>query len=42
MEVLMPILLMLLLAIAAQLWGVDSRPADFDRAVRWWPGAPRD
>lgn len=42
MEVLMPLLLILVLAIAAQLWGVDSRPTDSDQATRWWPGAPRD
>lgn len=38
----MPLLLMVLLAIAAQFWGADSRPSDLDRAVRWWPGTPRD
>lgn len=38
----MPLLLMLLLAISAHLWGEDSRPADSDHATRWWPGAPRD
>jgi hypothetical protein len=42
MEVLMPLLLLLVLAIAAQLWGEDSRPTDSDQATRWWPGAPRD
>jgi hypothetical protein len=42
MEVLVPLLLMLLLAIAAQLWGEDSRPTDSDRPTRWWPGTPRD
>jgi hypothetical protein len=42
MEVLIPLLLMLLLAICAQLWGVDSRPVDVDRATRWFPGTPRD
>jgi len=34
--------LMLLLAIAAQFWGVDSRTVDPNRKVRWFPGAPRD
>lgn len=42
MEVLIPLLLMLLLAIGAQLWGVDSRPVDAGRATRWYPGTPRD
>ena len=41
-EVLMPFLLLILLAIAAQLWGVDSRPSDLNRAIHWYPGAPRD
>ncbi len=34
--------LMLLLAIAAQFWGVDSRTVDPNSKVRWFPGAPRD
>lgn len=34
--------LMLLLAIAAQLWGVDSRTLDPNTKVRWFPGSPRD
>ena len=40
--VLMTFLLMLLLAIAAQLWGEDSRTLDPNRNVRWFPGTPRD
>lgn len=31
---------LLLLAVAHE--GVDSRPADADRATRWWPGTPRN
>jgi hypothetical protein len=42
MEVLVSLALLVLLAIAAQLWGADSRPTDADHATRWWPGAPRD
>lgn len=40
--VLMTLLLMLLLAFAAQLWGEDSRTLDPNRNVRWFPGTPRD
>jgi len=34
--------IMLLLAIAAQFWGADSRTVDPNSKVRWFPGAPRD
>jgi hypothetical protein len=45
MEALMTVLVtvaiaLLLLAVAHE--GVDSRPADADRATRWWPGTPRN
>jgi hypothetical protein len=44
MEVLMTVLvtlaIALLLVVVAQ-EGVDSRPADADRATHWWPGTPR-
>jgi len=42
MEILVSLTLLFLLAVSAQLWGVDSRPADLDRVTRWWPGSPRD
>jgi len=42
MEILVSLSLLFLLAVSAQLWGVDSRPADLDRVTRWWPGSPRD
>jgi len=41
-ESLIALALMLLLAIAAQFWGVDSRTVDPNNKVRWFPGAPRD
>jgi hypothetical protein len=42
MEVLMAILLMLLLAMLAVNWSVDSRPIDAERPTRWWPATPED
>jgi hypothetical protein len=42
MEVLMALLMLLLLALCAWRWGVDSRPTDTDRPTRWWPATPRD
>lgn len=42
MELLMAFLILVLMALAADMWGVDSRPLDADRATRWWPGTPRD
>jgi hypothetical protein len=44
MEVLMTVLVTLaiaLLLVAVAREGVDSRPADADRATHWWPGTPR-
>jgi hypothetical protein len=41
-ESLIALALMLLLAIAAQFAGVDSRTVDPNDKVRWFPGAPRD
>ncbi len=38
----MPLVLLIVLAIGAQLFGVDSRPLDSERPTRWYPGAPRD
>jgi hypothetical protein len=42
MEVLMTVLLLVLLALLASAWGVDSRPVDADRPTTWWPATPRD
>jgi hypothetical protein len=42
MEVLMTVLILVLLAMGAAKWGVDSRPLDIDRPTRWWPATPRD
>jgi hypothetical protein len=42
MEVLMALLMLVLLALCAGRWGVDSRPTDADRPTRWWPATPRD
>ena len=38
----MALVLLIVLAIGAQLFGVDSRPVDSERPTRWFPGAPRD
>jgi hypothetical protein len=42
MEALMAVLLLILLAMLAMRWGVDSRPVDAERPTRWWPATPRD
>ncbi len=42
MEVLMTVLILVLLAMVAAQWGVDSRPLDVERPTRWWPATPRD
>jgi hypothetical protein len=42
MEVLMPLILLIVLAIGAQFFGADSRPHDSERPTRWYPGVPRD
>jgi hypothetical protein len=42
MDVLMTVLMLVLLALLAARWGVDSRPLDIDRPTRWWPATPRD
>lgn len=42
MEVLMSFLLLVLVALLAAQWGVDSRLVDADRPTRWWPATPRD
>jgi hypothetical protein len=42
MELALTVALLVLLAMAADRWGVDSRPADVDRPTRWWPATPRD
>ena len=38
----MAVLMLVLLALCAVRWGVDSRPTDADRATSWWPATPRD
>lgn len=38
----MAFLVLILFAMLAARWGVDSRPVDTDRATRWWPATPRD
>jgi hypothetical protein len=42
MEIVMTVMLMVLVALLAALWGADSRPQDIDRVTRWWPATPRD
>jgi hypothetical protein len=42
MEVLMTVLILVLLAMLAARWGVDSRPLDIERPTPWWPATPRD
>lgn len=42
MELLVTLALLVLLAMTAARWGVDSRPADVDRPTSWWPATPRD
>lgn len=41
MELLVTLLVLVLLAMAADRWGFDSRPADVDRPTHWWPATPR-
>jgi hypothetical protein len=41
-ELLVPLVLLIVLAIAAPFFGVDSRPHDSERPTRWYPGVPRD
>lgn len=38
----MPFLLLIAFVIGAALRGVDSRPADIDRATHWFAGVPRE
>lgn len=38
----MAFLALVLVAMLAAGWAVDSRPVDADRATHWWPAAPRD
>lgn len=38
----MTILALVLVAVLAAWWGVDSRPLDADRPTPWWPATPRD
>jgi hypothetical protein len=42
MEVLIAFLLLVLLALCAANWAVDSRPVDAERPTRWWPATPRN
>jgi hypothetical protein len=42
MELLITVLILVLLAMLAAGWGVDSRPLDIERPTRWWPATPRD
>ncbi|HKW71064.1 MAG TPA: hypothetical protein VJP81_10815 [Candidatus Dormibacteraeota bacterium] len=42
MEILTAFLILILLAMCAAQWAVDSRPVDAERATRWWPATPRD
>jgi len=42
MEVLMAVLILILLALLAGRWGVDSRPVDAERPTRWFAATPRD
>ncbi len=37
----MTVLIIAALCLAAGFWGADSRPADTERATRWWPATPR-
>ncbi len=38
----MTVLVLVLVALLAAGYGVDSRPVDADRPTRWWPATPRD
>ncbi len=42
MELVMAFLVLVLVAMLAAGWAVDSRPVDADRATLWWPATPRD
>lgn len=41
MTIMVAVLLLVGLAIAAPIFGYDSRIVDADRRVRWWPGERR-